>query len=905
MTGRRVATLVALVVAVTAMRHDGAGARSPVTSTPWAVEYAGCATVLAGQVCVPTPERQLEIWWPGTSDAPLRVAGARTVGSAVPVQAGRRLRLALDRGAERLTIVGPDGHFDLRLADEPPPPWSEELPALLRAGDLDRATALVQTYAQAASSAERGRALGALARIELRRGRGPAAAVLLRRALLEHRRHGRPLDLVNDTTVLVYTLLFQERGFEEGRALLEGLREARQASAEAAYYVDYYNGLLALVTGDVRSALPALGEAARRAERVGLVRLQRAAEQVLAEPLQQLGRRAEAEALLERLGREAPADLPACERGQLLNTLGWNRLLIREQGEQGPDPLPVLRDARSNLLAGCAGLADERWNVDLNIALAHLQAGDARAAQVALARDPMPATPALHLVLWQHEIEARLALQQGRPRLALARYEQLERLAAATLTWGARWRAALGRAQAWRALGDSVAALAAYAAAEDRLDDDTLTVPLQEGRESFVVGHERATRAHLELLLEQGRLQQAWTLARRSQARIVSALERGERLASLSPAQRRNWDLTLSLYRAQRDVLAAAAGEDWRLPSDRLQALGAQRRATQRALEQLLDRAFAVLQGGRARQIGSARAPRAHEALLAFHPLPRGHAGFLMDTQGLHVERLDCRVEAGHSPRLGACLLGPFAERLRAVQHVTFLPYGELGAVDLQALPFDGETLLDGRSASWSLTLGAPVVSSEPAHPTAVLVGDPRGDLPAARRELVAVGRALERSGKPWRILQLQGAQASYGQVRGHLPRADLFHFAGHGQFAGRGGWDSVLPLAHDAVLALGDVLALERAPRLVVLAGCETGRTTYDGAQALGLAQAFLMRGSEAVLAATRSVDDVTTAALVERFYVALAAGQTPAVALRQAQLALRRADGRADWAAFRLLEP
>jgi cellulose synthase operon protein C len=114
-----------------------------------------------------------------------------------------------------------------------------------------------------------------------------------------------------------------------------------------------------------------------------------------------------------------------------------------------------------------------------------------------------------------------------------------------------------------------------------------------------------------------------------------------------------------------------------------------------------------------------------------------------------------------------------------------------------------------------------------------------------------------------------------------------------------------VLPLAESSELTLGDVLALARAPRWVVLSGCETGRAGAAApAESLGLAQAFLAAGSRSVLAAVRPVADDTAAALVDGYYRAWSPVTPVAAALRSAQLALRARDPRADWASFRIVE-
>jgi CHAT domain-containing protein len=89
-----------------------------------------------------------------------------------------------------------------------------------------------------------------------------------------------------------------------------------------------------------------------------------------------------------------------------------------------------------------------------------------------------------------------------------------------------------------------------------------------------------------------------------------------------------------------------------------------------------------------------------------------------------------------------------------------------------------------------------------------------------------------------------------------------------------------------------------------VVLSGCGTalGRET-GGEGFVGLVQGFLHAGAQRVVASLWTVQDRATARLMESFYRAhLERGETPAAALRSAQLALRE-EGFDDpfyWASF-----
>src|SRR5262249_34975224 len=84
----------------------------------------------------------------------------------------------------------------------------------------------------------------------------------------------------------------------------------------------------------------------------------------------------------------------------------------------------------------------------------------------------------------------------------------------------------------------------------------------------------------------------------------------------------------------------------------------------------------------------------------------------------------------------------------------------------------------------------------------------------------------------------------------------------------------------------------------LVVLSACESGLGRLERGEGLiGLARAFRLAGARNLVVSLWKVDDAATAAFMSEFYVRLAAGATPASALRDAKLALlQRGDATAD---------
>jgi CHAT domain-containing protein len=120
-------------------------------------------------------------------------------------------------------------------------------------------------------------------------------------------------------------------------------------------------------------------------------------------------------------------------------------------------------------------------------------------------------------------------------------------------------------------------------------------------------------------------------------------------------------------------------------------------------------------------------------------------------------------------------------------------------------------------------------------------------------------------------------------------------HLSCHGSFAwGDDPLASALYLANDEPLTLADIIGkLDlNSARLVTLSACETGITDLSQApdEYIGLPAGFMQAGAPGVISSLWTVEDRSTALLMERFYRHLLDdGMSPVVALRAAQLWLR----------------
>jgi tetratricopeptide (TPR) repeat protein len=924
------ATLAALLAAACRERDPEP---PPPPPPPLTVEWSGCSAVLKGPICEVAEGSELQIWVKTPDGATLTVAidGQPKHASGAPVQGGLRIPVAIPRDAGALAVTvaqgGAQATFRLPLSPRVIEPALEEAEALRREGKLDEAEQRLTAPLHDPRAAVRARAVGKLARIERSRGRSERAIELFQEALRLDRTEGRISDEFLDRFALAYTLLFHGRRSAEAHRVLTELRSLEPEHPAGRVMAPYYLGLIASETSDFHTALRLFRESAEGAARLGLEAHRADVLQPLAGALTRLGRYGEAEALLHEAQENLPEGAPPCQKAHLFNNRGWAALQAAV-GEglhpTPPDPKPLFLEALRIYREACPEPADLQ-NTLTNLALAELERRDEATHYLDEARRAAP-RPDVRVSVWWVIIEARLALRSERFEDALRRYDQLSAIGRSALLPETSFEAAVGRAQALDALGRVKEAWEAYAQAEVLLEEQTRTVPLGEGREAFLTMHERTARLWMDFLLRKARraaqgtkeraraLDEVAAVARRSRSRILRALQWLDRRAAQSPAERARWEESLEAYRREREALDQKASGDWALSKSRLAEAITDRQAEHARLRGALDRLLASLgpplgEGGERRELP---APDEGELLLVYHPSLVGWVGLAVSARGVLKEHPLGALDLGAPPaKLAEALLSPFRDAIAGAGRVRFAAYGPLDRVDLHALPWEGKPLLERVPVTYGLDLAPrPREPGAPgARPTAVLVADPREDLPAARREAGAVKSSLEGSG--WKVVLLEGREATHRAVREvvELPGAELLHYAGHGLFGGRDGWESGLPLAENGWLTVADVLALRRVPARVILSGCETARTAGEvevsSLGGLGVAQAFTAAGAESVVAATRPVGDLLADRMMRRLYGADPSGflLDPAASLRAAQIALANEDDGADWSSFRVL--
>lgn len=176
----------------------------------------------------------------------------------------------------------------------------------------------------------------------------------------------------------------------------------------------------------------------------------------------------------------------------------------------------------------------------------------------------------------------------------------------------------------------------------------------------------------------------------------------------------------------------------------------------------------------------------------------------------------------------------------------------------------------------------------------ALVVGDPKGDLPAARGEAEQLASWLGDLGVDRTLLV--GADATLLRVLSELSAGgyDLLHYCGH--VAAPVGTSYVGLLLHDKQLL--DARALEPltgsgVPPIVFVNGCASADRLTN------LCVSFMMLGAKIVVGTRYPVGEEPARQFAERFYTEVVAGSTAAAAVRSARRAVRHG-ATLDWSAF-----
>jgi len=264
---------------------------------------------------------------------------------------------------------------------------------------------------------------------------------------------------------------------------------------------------------------------------------------------------------------------------------------------------------------------------------------------------------------------------------------------------------------------------------------------------------------------------------------------------------------------------------------------------------------------------------------------------------------------ASLTKHLWQTLIEPIHQRLSAlsVKRVLLLPSGGLQLIPLHAAwsrDEDGQkrALLDDYEITYAPSAYALDIANRRATTRRTIAGTGHTALVVGVNDYKNLSQLVNAVPEAEVIARVIGAEpllnaaATISATKSGAVGAAYLHLSCHGSFNWYNPMDSALYFAQDEPLRLPEIISeLDlRSALLITLSACETGISDVSQSpdEYLGLPAAFLQAGAPAIISSLWTVDDRSTALLMERFYRNhIERGLTGPAALREAQLWLRDA--------------
>ncbi len=441
---------------------------------------------------------------------------------------------------------------------------------------------------------------------------------------------------------------------------------------------------------------------------------------------------------------------------------------------------------------------------------------------------------------------ARIALGRGDAEGALRLLDQVEKT---ELPIDVRWEVSTVRGHASLQAGRPDAAAAAWTAAIETVETLTAAEPEHQG---WVVAQRRKPfDALFAFHVSRGEHAQAWSvIARYSLAEALSFTgeETGDPRRMIAAAQ--------------------ALKAEWPLHRGTVEEEG-----TSAALE---GRDLLVLHEAEGRLwVGSRRAGEVRFV----------DAGPLSAFEDLLHRYLGNPDDRDAAEALGEALWRA-AEPDRSTAPIYVRATGRLRRLAVAALRHDGRYWFEHRPIAQLPSLTVPRTPAVRFGGPAVIAGDPKGDLAAAREEVSWLAARLN-------VQARMGVEANREAILSAQGSA-LLHVATHAAI----GLEGTRLVLADGELSAQEILRHRPHARVVVLASCASA-VGRDAAGSDSLATAFLRAGSGAVLATLRTVPDAAAQQFVRAFYEHGGAAD-PISALARAQAEVAPSQPASIWSAF-----
>lgn len=231
-------------------------------------------------------------------------------------------------------------------------------------------------------------------------------------------------------------------------------------------------------------------------------------------------------------------------------------------------------------------------------------------------------------------------------------------------------------------------------------------------------------------------------------------------------------------------------------------------------------------------------------------------------------------------------LIAPLEADLEGIERLVVVPHGPLHGLPFHAFLGPDGYLVDQLTVQYAPSATVWQRCRDVARPLgrrAAIVGIEDPELPSIAGELIGVASVWPSP------TVLDGHRATQRALKRLAGKIDVLHLATHAVFRSDNPEFSSIKLA-DAWLTVSDLAEIAHGAQLVTLSACETGKTGVKaGDESLGLTRGLLGAGCPLVVASLWSVNDGSTALLMNHFYQGLGEGLAPVDALRRAMQQVR----------------
>jgi CHAT domain-containing protein/Tfp pilus assembly protein PilF len=237
-------------------------------------------------------------------------------------------------------------------------------------------------------------------------------------------------------------------------------------------------------------------------------------------------------------------------------------------------------------------------------------------------------------------------------------------------------------------------------------------------------------------------------------------------------------------------------------------------------------------------------------------------------------------------------LISPLQKLIEDAKHLIIIPHHFWHYLPFHAL-YDNDAkqyIIDKFSISYAPSATALCLcfkESEKTYSSAVIFANPSGDLSFAEDEGKAIYTKFDKANLVIREKATIDKLSETGDT-------DVVHLACHGYFREDAPLFSHIVLADEEGKAspffMPDIFNLRLNASLVTLSACETGLSQFTaGDELIGIARAFFYAGTPSLLSSLWTVNDRSTALLMDKFYDKLVNNGEKAAALRFAMQKLK----------------